>query len=380
LLVHTEDLKEIIEEVVKLGKSPANLELKDAWERFYAFEQPDKVPVKVWMNDSGWAKYLGYDLVEVFEDPEKYLLFRLQCILHQKKLFPDDTPAKTSIGVGFGPTLVPSLFGVKPVFRPDTIPWPGDGTPLIRSEKDLDEMDCPDFHHSGLMPRVHHFYEALQELAGPGLEVVFPGLTGHPWALAENMRGMTNLLMDMYLNPPLVHKLMNYIVESIERLAKERERFLGIERTDLGGIGADAVDCNKISPEFYLEFIHPYEQKMAKIFKPRVAGYHSCGNLTPILDYISDIPGMQRLHCSPWTDFKKSVDICKAKGMILEKRMHAVDEIMLPTQEEMENTVKRYLVDARGVVMHLSASLDGDVAPDKLLVWLGAARKAIESE
>ena len=56
------DVRTLIEEVVGLSKTPGNLALQAFWERFHAFEEPGKVPVKAWMNDSGWAQYLGYSL------------------------------------------------------------------------------------------------------------------------------------------------------------------------------------------------------------------------------------------------------------------------------------------------------------------------------
>jgi uroporphyrinogen-III decarboxylase len=374
------DLEPLVEEVVGLSKAPGNLALQELWERFYAFEEPDKVPVKAWMNDSGWARYLGYSLIDIFKDPKEYLAYRLEVALHQRKLIPDDAPVGTSISIAFGPTVVPSLFGIEPVFRADTIPWPGDstpGTPLIRGEEDLDRLDYPDFYKSGLMPEVHRFYEALQDLAGPDLKVVFPALIGHPWQIAEYMRGMTNLLMDIHRNPGLVHRLLTYIVESMERLAEERARFLGIEQKGPGGTGGDAVDCNKMSPESYLEFIRPYEQRLAESFGGEVRGYHSCGNLAPILEHIAELPGMERIHCSPWTDFGRAVEVCRGRRLILEKRMHAVAEVLRPTEEEMESTIRDYLRAGSGTIMQLAASLDGDTALDKLQMWVRAARNAL---
>jgi len=57
--------------------------------------------------------------------------------------------------------------------------------------------------------------------------------------------------------------------------------------------------------------------------------------------------------------------------------MHAVDEVMLPCQDEMESAVKPYLAEGNGVVLHLAASPDGDVAPGKLQMWLRAVRSAL---
>jgi len=368
----------LIDEVAKLSKKPDNIELKNFWERFNNFKEPDKVPLQVWMNDNGWARYLNQDLIKIFKDPEEFLIFNLNNILYQKRLFADDTPVAAVVNVGFGPTIEPSLFGVKPIFRSDSTPWPGDNTQIIASEGDLDKLEYPDFYKSGLMPEVHYFYKELKKLAGKDLEINFPSFSGaHPFMIAEKLRGMENLFMDMHLNPGFVHKLMNYIVESIEHMEKERENFLGVERPGSIGIGADAVDCNLISPKSYLEFIHPYELKIAKYFKNGISYYHSCGNLTPILGHISNIPGMKILHCSPWTDFEKAVDICKLKGFILEKRMHSVNEIMIPNQEEMENTLKWYLDNSAGAIMYWAASLDGDNAADKLKMWLKAARKVL---
>lgn len=371
-------LSSLIDEVVKLSRKPGNIKLKNFWEKFNNFKEPDKIPLQVWMNESGWAEYFNSDLISIYKNPDEFLIFNLNIILNQHKLFPDDTPVKAAANVGFGPAIEPSLFGIKPIFRSDSSPWPGDNTQIITNEEDLDRLEYPDFYKSGLMPQVHYFYEELKKLAGKDLEIVFPTFSGvHPFMIAEKLRGIENLFMDMYLNPDFVHKLMNYIVGSIEHMEKEREKFLGTERPDSIGIGADAVDCNLISPKSYLEFIHPYELKIAKYFKNGISYYHSCGNLTPILDYISNIPGIKILHCSPWTDFEKAADICKSKEFILEKRMHSVNEIMIPDQKEMENKLNWYLEKSSNAIMYWDASLDGDTASDKLKMWLKAAREVV---
>jgi hypothetical protein len=374
-------LSSLIDEVVNLSERLDNVKRKNFWERFYCFKEPDRIPIQIWMNDSGWARHMNQDLRRIFEDPKEYVIFRLNIILSQQKYFLDDTPVTASVDIGFGPALVPSLFGIEPIFRSDSTPWPGGGTtnqaPLIQNEDDLDRMEYPDFRNSGLMPEVHRFYEVVGKLVGADLAVGFPAFIGtHPWEIAEKMRGFENLLMDTYLNPGLVHKLMNYIVESMGRLEKERERFLGIGRKNVE-LGADAVDCNKISPECYLEFIHPYERKLAKMCDNGITCYHSCGNITPLLEHISKIPGIKILHCSPWTDFETAVNICKRNAFILEKRMHSVNEILLPNQEEMEHIARQYANKGRGVTMFWGASLDGDSALDKLRMWATAARRVL---
>jgi len=363
------------------------IRLRDFWERFYHFEEPQKVPVtaagSAWeispFNFHGWARRLNLNLLEVFEDPLKYAKFILEATVYRFHQFKDDATLIPSIPISFGTALESSLYGIEPIFRRDTDPWPGTESqgvkPLIRSQEDLGSLEYPDFYESGLMPRVHCFYTKIKELVKDQVEVVFPTFDGGPLGLACDLIGIKNVIVGVFRQPEFIHKLMDFIVESKSRLMRERQKFLGIREDVLSGLGNDEVNCDFISPRIYRDFVLPYEQKLVNSYKDGLFYYHSCGNLTPILKDVAKLKGLRLLQISPWTDFSKAVT--EVKGVIFEKRMHPETDIIYSTSKQMERKIRELTKTGQDVTMEIKASGLDRVPEETIRTWIKTAKETL---
>ncbi len=380
-------INSLVREVVELSQIPRMVELRDFWERFYSLKEPWKVPVTVagsaWetspFNFHGWSRLLNWNMLEVFEDPERYLRFMLEAMLYRFREFEDDAALTSSIPISFGTVLESSLFGIEPIFCADTDPWPGTQSqgvkPIIQREEDLEGLEPPDFYKSGLMPRVHYFYQRIEELVGDQLEVVFPLFDRGPWGIACDLMGIKNIIVGVFRQPDFIHKLMDFIVESKIRLLRERERFLGVKEDLLAGLGNDEVNCDFISPRIYKEFIFPYEQKLVNAYSKGLFYYHSCGNLTPILKYVAKLKGLRLLHISPWTDFDRAVR--EVKGVIFEKRLHPEQDILYSSPEQMRDKISSIMETGREAVLEIKASGLDRVPPETIKVWIKTAKESL---
>ncbi|OGG44676.1 MAG: hypothetical protein A3F84_11560 [Candidatus Handelsmanbacteria bacterium RIFCSPLOWO2_12_FULL_64_10] len=169
-------------------------------------------------------------------------------------------------------------WGVTRAFGPESTPYPVKG-PIERPE-DLKayrppDPDAPDA--LGHLPEVVSKYKGKKAIFWIGRDAFF-----NP----SYLRGVENYLMDMILNPGLVHDLVEVCLSYDLRLM-ERAVAAGVEVVVFGD---DYADKNgpMMSPAHFREFILP-GLKRAVDAAHRAGAYavkHSDGNIWPLLDMI----------------------------------------------------------------------------------------------
>lgn len=366
-------LERSIERVEKIVRDPRYEELRRFWDALYSLKETERIPIKITLTMAFFARNLGIDLVDHYRKPEKYIEDSLKIIYFQHKEILDDR-VKEGIVINFGEAFESSLFGVKPVFKPDTDPWVG--KPIIKSEEDLEKLNYPDFYESGLMPQIHEVYETAGKMVKGRIPVLFEGWNRSPWGVAVHLMGYTELLKDTIRNPDFVHKLLSFITESRIRWEREKERFLGT-RIAKSSLGNDEVNAQIISPKTYEDFAHPYEKKLADFYPQGIFYFHSCGDITPFLDAIARIRGLRRLHISPVTDFKAAVEKFGRK-IVFHKRMDPVADLDLCDAQTMETKIKEILKIGRRVFMEIDPGPIQNVSVEKIKTWINVARKATQ--
>lgn len=103
------------------------------------------------------------------------------------------------------------------------------------------------------------------------------------YAEAADLRGVNDIMMDLYDEPEAVHDLLDICTEGAIAFALEQIT----AGADIIGIGDAAASL--IGPKGYAEFALPYEKKIIEaIHKAGAkARLHICGNISPILDTIT---------------------------------------------------------------------------------------------
>lgn len=153
------------------------------------------------------------------------------------------------------------------------------GPPLVRSAADIDRIPPPDPGTQGRYPLM---LEALQRVVDAlGREVfVVACFDQYPFALAAALMGMSEIMLKLADDPPLVEAVMERCLEY----------GLAYART-LEGVGADMLSggdspAGLIGPRAYRRLALPFEKRLIaglKAVTSKPVSLHICGNSEPIL-------------------------------------------------------------------------------------------------
>ncbi|WP_070000368.1 uroporphyrinogen decarboxylase family protein [Cellulosilyticum sp. I15G10I2] len=193
-------------------------------------------------------------------------------------------------------------FGAKIIFPEDDIPYCNEK--LIKDYaivKDL-KVKSP-FEDERLLDRIRAIELYKKEVGGK-----YPIVGWVEGALAEaaDLRGVSELMMDLILEPEAVTELFEKIYEVQYAFMKAQVE----AGADIIGIG-DAV-ASLIGPELYCQYALPYEKRIIQdIHKLGAqAKLHICGNIEPLLEDIA-AAGADIVDIDWMVNFEKAVELFK---------------------------------------------------------------------
>jgi MtaA/CmuA family methyltransferase len=166
-------------------------------------------------------------------------------------------------------------FGAEIVFPEDDLPLCTG--PLLRDPGDLTRLEPPDPRTARRMSDRLAANELLRSQVGG--EVPIMGWVEGALAEAGDLRGVSQLLIDLYDRPGWVEDLLEVCTSVAIDFARAQ-----IEAgADIIGLG-DAI-ASQISPRMYRRFALPYEQRIFDAVHAMggLARLHICGDITPIL-------------------------------------------------------------------------------------------------
>ncbi len=162
-------------------------------------------------------------------------------------------------------------------YFPDQPPAIVEEQALLSDTTKLNALKLPDPLGGGRMTdRVRAVELFKQKLDG---QLVIEGWIEGPCAMAADLRGINNLMLDFYDDPGFVRQLFAFVVEMEVGFAKVQ-----IEAgAELMGIGDAAASL--IGPEIYREFVWPFERDLVDRVHALGARsrLHICGNTRAIM-------------------------------------------------------------------------------------------------
>ncbi|OPZ85959.1 MAG: hypothetical protein BWY76_01179 [bacterium ADurb.Bin429] len=209
--------------------------------------------------------------------------------------------------------------------------------PVIHTAADLKKLRYPEIRYDEAATEAR--FTVMQELFGDILKVKCTGvahISFHLMAVYTGLRGLEEVMMDMYEEPYMLHDAMAFLEEGHHRLVQQ---YLDLNLLELnnddtyhnsGGYGytdelpkadynpahvrpcdmwasAEAQEMALVSPEQHEEFILAYERRLLAPFG--LTGYGCCEDLSQKLDYVLTIPHIRRISISPFAN----VDVCAEK-------------------------------------------------------------------
>jgi len=282
-----------------------NREVKEVWDAFHA-GKPIRVPVVLGLNVryylfSPWLNPRRISFQKYSEDPDLMLETQLEFqhyvrhnLLSDAYMgMPDD--AWNAVGVDFQNTYEASWFGCPVRYYDGQVP---DTEPILTDDRKrmLFDHGIPDPFKDSSMAKNLRFYEHMQERIKTytfmGLPVggVSPtGLgTDGPFTAAANLRGATEICLDVYEDPEYVRQLLDYITEAtIVRIKAWREMLGHDPKPMCWGIADDSIQL--LSCDMYREFVLPCHKRLFdELAGPGPHSIHLCGDATRHFKTIRD--------------------------------------------------------------------------------------------
>ncbi|MGI9861721.1 hypothetical protein SDD30_10120 [Moorella naiadis] len=201
----------------------------------------------------------------------------------------------------------------------------------LKDFKDMDKLHFPEITVD--YERTQKLFDLAKEVFGDILMVRLKGVwwwtLGMTWTLV-NLRGLEQIMWDMYDYPRELHQLMAFLrdghLHMLDFLEENgllslnndgtyvgsggfgwtrelpQEDFCGQVRTrDMWGF-AESQETSQVSPEMFAEFIFPYQLPILERFGLNC--YGCCEALNKRWDVVKKAPRLRRVSVSPWADLK----------------------------------------------------------------------------
>ncbi|MHC4873770.1 MAG: uroporphyrinogen decarboxylase family protein [Planctomycetota bacterium] len=272
--------------------------------------------------------------VDMEEGREKRLAEELLSMLEPLKMLNPVTPA-FSLGEGSG-TLV-TCFGI-PLNRE------AQNTPAYT--KTIDELladNVPDPEQSGLMPQIKEKIDMIKSLTPDDIKISICDTQG-PFNIIHQLVG-TDILTAPYLEEEKYHKLMQRVTDLWIGIFKANKKWIGEERFDStyksSGLIAEC-SVNLVSPDFYRDFIAPYDRQVVEALGGKIA-IHPCSGPHVFKTTLEELPGVIYTE-SGWIEntIAGSITTEEALEIIGDRPIALAIGRELPEGKDME-TIKRCL-------------------------------------
>jgi uroporphyrinogen-III decarboxylase len=383
-----QDIEALVNRYLEIVHSPENQARKKLWENPYHWNRDmwrgvplprqDGAPFTIAPDNSLWTHILGFSLKDYYHDPEIFLEMQLRKQIFSFENFDDDTFYTDELFIWFGVITELSTFGVPLEWFPHKEGWIAGN--IIKDAEDIKRLIPPDFFKSGLMPRIHQYYEVLQKYSKGRLRVMFPEWVRGPLCISMHLRGMSQLLLDMMIEPDICHTLLRFVTDAKKSWDAQREKFLG-EKLESCNLYNDEIDCPTVSPDLYRDIVFPYEKELGEHYG-RIKYWHSCGNTTAFQEQIKKLPNLSLYHCGPWTDFAQAIRVMKpdtAVDLCLNPQsgiLEASEDQMRARLREIRETGKGAPYSVRADAFMVTGDYDASILK-KIQTWNTIAREVL---
>lgn len=227
-----------------------------------------------------------------------------------------------AVSVISDPNRETAAFGAEVTFDGDSSPK---ATIVINSEEDVEKLQIPDvYSNPRTLDRINGVRLFREKLGEP-----FPiiGWIEGPLAEASDLCGISQLMMNMIMEPDIVKALQQKCLQTAKDFALAQIK----AGANIIGVG-DAV-CSQISKDMYDEFCLPLHQELFKFIHDNgaIVKVHICGNITHILPSLA-LTDLDILDADWMVDMSEAHKIM-GEGVIICGNLDPVGVIMEGSQE-----------------------------------------------
>lgn len=327
-------LRELAKKVADIAALPIQAERRALWKQHNSL-RPTR-PLILIFPEGSWEELLPTDALTCEGEDARRIEWALRSRLYYHDHFADDTVIEGEWIVE--KAIYNSGWGLESrhIYSSEARgAWAFD--PVIAEPSDLKKLRWPDVSHDEA--ETQRRLEEAQDLFGDILDVRLKGVAHISYHLMQQytyLRGLAETMMDMYLQPQMLHDAMAFLEEGHHRILQQ---YIDLNLLSLnndstyhssGGNGytdelpapgfdpdcvrpidmwasAEAQELAQVGPRQHAEFTTAYEKRLLALFG--LTGYGCCENLTDKLDDVLTIPHIRRISISPFAN----VDACAEK-------------------------------------------------------------------
>lgn len=427
-------IRDLSKKVRDIAALPIMEERRSMWKRHHRLERVR--PMVLVFPEGSWRELLPDSSLECEGEAAREIEWELKRRIYEHDHFNQDKPVESRWVVA--KVIDNSGWGLESRYiesSNETGAWGFD--PVINEPADLEKLHYPEITYDP--EETQRRLEFAEELLGDILEVKLKGVSRisfHLMSIYCRLRGLEQVMWDMYDNAEMLHRAMSILEEGHKRIIKQYEELdlldLNNDETyhSSGGVGytdelprpdfdgdsngphgggkagsnpdgasngngdkagsnggrvrpcdmwasAEAQEMAQVSPAMHAEFILPYEKRLLKPFG--LNGYGCCEDLTNKMEDVFTIPNIRRISISPWANVARCAE--KLKGdYIFSWKPHPGYIAGDFSPEGIRDYIKKALESTRGCVMEmiLKDTHTCQHQPDRFDEWTGIAMELAE--
>lgn len=393
-------LREMARQLAEIAANEANTAVLRRWRDVNALRVPDRAPV--WCRPvDAWKELLPPESLHCADPWLRGVEYALRQDLSKHEIG-DDTPFFGDYPVGavfhWEP---PNIWGVDITRHETTMEggaWGYD--PPLMTEADFDRLRLPRvrFDEAATERAMARAHELLGDLLPVTLSCGPPISATLGWYAAD-LRGLSQMMLDMADAPELLHRLMAHLRDGVLQVMRDTAatgRLTANNRMAMcysDPIGPQAPDgaqtyanhwCmansqefDQVSPAMWEEFCLAYQRPILEQYG--LVAYGCCENLTHKIDGVLSIPNLRIFVCSAWTDLDRVIERVADRYVIM-WRQKASEVVFADEEAELARALEDGARRLRGcryqIVLRELQTLAGH--PDRLHVWTRLAKQAAE--
>ena len=331
-----EVLRRLAGEVAELAARPIEDEKRDLWYRHNALE-PTR-PVIFCDPENSWNEIIPASQLECKGSVRYWEVFLRKEIFWAREMG-DDYTIKPHFPVPHAYSGMDFHSGADWGLAERRVGGEGSGSYVwespVKTAEDLEKLHFPeitvDYEATDLVAEVAD--DIFGDLLPVHIQTAWWWTLGMTWTLAH-LRGLEQIMYDMYDNPELLHSLMailrdghmavlDYLEESGLLSLNNDGTYVGsgglgwskelpqpdfdgkVRLRDMWGFG-DSQETVGVSPDMFAEFIFPYQLPILERFGLNC--YGCCEPIDVRWHVVKQIPNLRRVSVSPWADRAKMAE------------------------------------------------------------------------
>jgi len=337
-----EIVRNLARQIAELAASPEYETRRKRWRDVNGLRKPDRAPV--WCRPAGvWAEILPQSALECADPLCRSVEYSLRQDLF-KDWVGDDHLIEPwwPVSAAFDCDS-PHTWGMpvqQLVDSTDLGGWCYD--PPLKTEEDFERVTIPTFTYNS--ERTQQALSQMDELLGDILPVRLvcgPPLTTWVNTALDQLRGMSAMMLDLALQPHLVHRLLAKLLEASLRALRAAEDTGLLTPNNYGGMycsdpindpppngpyrlhhlwaTANSQEFDEVSPAMWEEFCLNYQLPIMQQFG--LSQYGCCEDLTRKIAGVLRIPNLRVFVCSAWTDLDQVIAACGQRYTIMWRQM-----------------------------------------------------------